>query len=98
MPEISYCVHCTRPENRGMRHLFAGTAPFLRSIFFFSLVFAAASLSAQEPRLKLLVSQDGSGPHRSIQSAIAAADAGALIEIRPGTYQETLSIEKPVKL
>ncbi|GGU60006.1 right-handed parallel beta-helix repeat-containing protein [Streptomyces daghestanicus] len=49
-------------------------------------------------RQVLLVSQDGSAPHRTIGAALAAATDGALITISPGTYQESLVVSRVVTL
>ncbi|MET8948858.1 right-handed parallel beta-helix repeat-containing protein [Streptomyces sp. NPDC004542] len=49
-------------------------------------------------RQKLLVSQDGSAPYRTIAQALAAAADGALITISAGTYREALVIDRVVTL
>jgi len=46
----------------------------------------------------LTVAADGSAKYSSIQQAIDAADAGAVIRIGPGVYEERLKINKPVRL
>jgi pectin methylesterase-like acyl-CoA thioesterase len=44
----------------------------------------------------MVVAQDGSGDYRTVQEAIdAAGPDGVLIQIRPGTYEEKIVIEKP---
>jgi parallel beta-helix repeat protein len=45
-----------------------------------------------------MVDSSGGGDALSIADAIARARVGATIAIRPGTYRETLSIERPVHL
>ncbi len=53
-----------------------------------------ALLMLQAP---LVVSPDG--PHRTIAAAVAAAPAGALIEVRPGVYREpTIRIDRSLVL
>uniref|UniRef100_UPI002A8126A5 right-handed parallel beta-helix repeat-containing protein n=1 Tax=Streptomyces sp. CRN 30 TaxID=3075613 RepID=UPI002A8126A5 len=49
-------------------------------------------------RQVLLVSQDGSAPHRTIGAALAAAVDGALITVSPGTYREALVVNRVVTL
>ncbi|MFJ3671194.1 right-handed parallel beta-helix repeat-containing protein [Streptomyces sp. NPDC090106] len=49
-------------------------------------------------RQVLLVSQDGSAPHRTIGAALSAAADGALITISPGTYRESLVVDRVVTL
>jgi parallel beta-helix repeat protein len=44
------------------------------------------------------VAADGSGTHRTIQEAVEAAAAGAVILIGPGVYEERVKIEKPLTL
>ena len=46
----------------------------------------------------LSVAADGSAKYSSIQEAIDAADAGAVIRIGPGMYEERLRIDKPLTL
>jgi len=46
----------------------------------------------------LTVAADGSAKYSSIQEAIDAADASAVIRIGPGIYEEHLKIDKPLKL
>jgi pectin methylesterase-like acyl-CoA thioesterase len=43
----------------------------------------------------VVVAQDGSGDFRSVQAAIDASSPGAVIRIRPGTYEEKIVIDKP---
>ena len=49
-------------------------------------------------RSAYVVAKDGTGSHSTIAAAIAAAPAGSRIEIRPGTYNESLKISKTVHL
>lgn len=44
------------------------------------------------------VAADGSGTHRTIQEAVDAAAAGAVISIGPGVYEERVKIDKPLTL
>ncbi|MHC4603456.1 MAG: pectinesterase family protein, partial [Planctomycetota bacterium] len=46
----------------------------------------------------LTVSADGSAEYSSIQEAIDAASAGAVIRIAPGVYKERIKIDKPLTL
>jgi len=46
----------------------------------------------------LTVAADGGAKYSSIQEAIDAADAGAVIRIGPGVYEETLKIDKQLTL
>ncbi len=46
----------------------------------------------------LTVAADGSGKYSSIQEAIDAAGEGEIIRIGPGTYEESLEIDKPLTL
>lgn len=45
-----------------------------------------------------VVDSTGRGQHTSISEAIAAADPGNRILIRPGTYRERITIDKPLEL
>ena len=51
-------------------------------------------LSQKLSKIIYVVNQD-TGPYRSIQSAINAAEPGSVIKIDPGLYQENLLITKP---
>ncbi len=46
----------------------------------------------------LTVAADGSAEYSSIQKAINAASAGAVVRIAPGVYKEQIKIEKPLTL
>lgn len=55
--------------------------------------------ATERPQEKILhVAADGSAPFRTIQAAIDAAPAEAVIRIAPGTYDEPLEIQRPVTL
>jgi len=44
----------------------------------------------------VVVAKDGSGDFRTVQAAIdATSSTGAIIRIRPGTYEEKIVIDKP---
>lgn len=47
---------------------------------------------------ELVVSPDGSGNYLTISDAVAAAAEGDKILVRPGTYEESVVIDKPVSL
>lgn len=49
-------------------------------------------------KTKLIVSRLGDGDYKSINEAIKNATSGMVITVRPGTYQESLVIDKPVKI
>jgi len=49
-------------------------------------------------RADLTVAADGSAQFRSIREAIAAAPAGAVVRVAPGTYGERVVIDKPLTL
>lgn len=65
---------------------------------------AALSLLAPAPApaptgpVPLRVRQDGSGDYASISAAVAAADAGTVIEVYPGLYTGGVDITKPVEI
>ncbi|HUS71786.1 MAG TPA: NosD domain-containing protein, partial [Sedimentisphaerales bacterium] len=46
----------------------------------------------------LTVAPDGSAQYNSIQKAIDAASAGAVVRIAPGVYKERIKIDKPLTL
>ena len=46
----------------------------------------------------LVVAQDGSGSHATIAEAVAAAQAGDTVLVRPGTYTEAVTIEVDISL
>ena len=58
---------------------------------------SAAAYGAPEPTV-LVVAPLGAAHHRTIKDAIAAAEPGARILVRPGVYPEPLLIDKPVEL
>lgn len=59
-----------------------------------ALIACCASLAAVGG--PVVVAQDGSGDFRSVQAAIdASPSTGAVIRIRPGTYEEKVVIDKP---
>jgi nitrous oxidase accessory protein NosD len=60
------------------------------------LVFAAAP-AAGEKKLVLEVKKSG-GEYASVQEAVNAAPAGAVIRIGPGVYEEQVKINKPLTL
>ncbi|MEU9559173.1 right-handed parallel beta-helix repeat-containing protein [Streptomyces fumanus] len=49
-------------------------------------------------RTTLTVSQDGTGHHRSIGSALSGARAGTIIRVRPGVYAESLTVRAQVTI
>jgi parallel beta-helix repeat protein len=58
-------------------------------------VVGAAYLSAPGP---LVVAKDGSGTYTTITEAVAAAEDGDTIRVRPGTYHESVTITKDITL
>jgi nitrous oxidase accessory protein NosD len=46
----------------------------------------------------LIVAQDGSGDFTTISDAVAVAEDGDTVEIRPGTYVEAIAIDKDITL
>jgi parallel beta-helix repeat protein len=46
----------------------------------------------------LVVASDGSGGYTSIMAAIAAAEEGSRILVRPGIYRESVVIDRPIEL
>jgi pectin methylesterase-like acyl-CoA thioesterase len=46
----------------------------------------------------LVVSHDGSGGYASISAAVAAAEDGSRILVRPGLYRESVVIDRPLEL
>jgi parallel beta-helix repeat protein len=46
----------------------------------------------------LVVAADGSGDHTTIAEAIAAADPGAVVAIRPGWYEGSVVVDKDIHL
>ncbi|NEU57752.1 right-handed parallel beta-helix repeat-containing protein [Halorussus sp. MSC15.2] len=45
-----------------------------------------------------VVANDGSKPYATVQDAIRAAPARATVEVRPGTYSESVRLSKPLSL
>jgi hypothetical protein len=58
-----------------------------------ALVAGAAYLAGSGP---IVVAQDGSGTYTTITEAVAAAEDGDTILVRPGTYVEVVAIDKTV--
>ena len=60
---------------------------------------AASSARDASPRREIVVGADGSaGAHRTIAEAIRAASTDDLVLIRPGTYRESVVLEKSITL
>ena len=57
-------------------------------------VVAGASLVAGPGAI--VVAQDGSGTHETITEAVAAASEGDTVLVRPGTYTESIAIDKDI--
>ena len=55
-------------------------------------------MNAPSSLVKIIVSPDGRGTHRTITEAISSASPGETIEIRSGVYEEVLVLDRPVKL
>src|SRR5579872_502036 len=62
--------------------------------YFAALLASCSSFSfAASP---VVVAKDGSGDFPTVQAAVdAAPSTGAIIRIRPGTYEEKITIDKP---
>lgn len=58
----------------------------------------ASRIEVVAPRPQLIVAGDGSGDHRSIGAALNAAAPGTRIQIQPGTYRESLTLDRHVEL
>jgi len=76
---------------RGLRYITICAAIALMSVFVLPM---AKAKNADV----LTVAADGSAEYSSIQKAIDVADAGAVIRIGPGMYEERLKIDKPLTL
>lgn len=48
--------------------------------------------------VELVVSPDGGAPFSTLSGAVAAAEPGAVIRLRPGIYRETVTIDKNLAL
>jgi hypothetical protein len=46
----------------------------------------------------VVVDPSGAGQYKTLQEALAAAPAGAVIAVRPGVYRESLVLDRPVQL
>jgi hypothetical protein len=69
------------------------------SLFAFFWISAVSALIAAEERPKdFHVSADGQGEYSSVQVAIDAAPAGAVVRIGPGKFQGPVQITKPLTL
>lgn len=66
------------------------------------LAVALAAVGAGAQRLlagsEIIVSQDGTGDHLTISEAVQAASDGDKILVRPGTYSESIGIDKSIRL
>lgn len=66
------------------------------------LAVALAAVGAGAQRLlaanEIIVAQDGTGDYRTISEAVQAASDGDRILVRPGTYPESVSIDKSIRL
>ena len=69
------------------------------SITIVLVIVGAASVPAKvRVTVGPMVAADGSGTHRTIQEAVEAAAAGAVILVGPGVYEERVRIDKPLTL
>jgi subtilisin family serine protease len=91
-----------------LTHLLTGTADDLRGeepnnqtgyglVNATAAVSAAGQLSLADPD-RIVVSSDGTADYASIQAAIDTAPAGAVVEVRPGTYRESVRVERNLTL
>ena len=46
----------------------------------------------------IVVAADGSGDYASIDAAVLAVDTGKRISVRPGTYQETVVLDRSIEI
>ncbi|HWB84342.1 MAG TPA: pectinesterase family protein [Bryobacteraceae bacterium] len=61
-----------------------------------SLLALSVAYSARNSPAGVVVAQDGTGDYRTVQSAVDALSAeGGVIRIKPGTYEEKITIDKP---
>ncbi|ABA20060.1 serine/threonine protein kinase [Trichormus variabilis ATCC 29413] len=58
----------------------------------------ALALSRLLPKTTLIVSQEGGGDYKTISAAIENAQPGMRILVRPGLYQESLVLDKALKI
>ena len=75
----------------------AGGGPPVQEVEVPAASASAAAHGAPEP-MTLVVAPLGAAHHRTIKDAIAAAEPGARILVRPGVYPESLLIDKSVEL
>ena len=83
-------------------------SPASRRIFGFAAFIAAgaigvgalmATLSQQRPvPPSIVVAQDGSGDFRTLTEAVAAADDGDIILVRPGHYRESVTVTDDITI
>lgn len=70
----------------------------LLTVALLALAATAPAVRAQPAGPELVVDAGGAGDFRTIGEAIAAAPDGATLRIRPGTYRESLTLERPLHL
>lgn len=94
------------PPMRTNSHLAVGS-PTVRVVvvmtmtLLLALTLATAGAAAQRlvaADRPIVVAQDGSGDYTTITEAVSAAADGQVIQVRPGTYLESVRIEKDITL
>lgn len=76
-----------------VRNIYAGSR-----VAVISLIVLMLTLVATASAVTITVDDDPGADHESIQSAIEEAENGDIVEVSPGIYEETITINKSIKL
>ncbi|MFB6194152.1 MAG: DUF1565 domain-containing protein, partial [Halobaculum sp.] len=69
------------------------------AVLFVTLAVSAPTVViAQETPRELVVDASGGGDYETISAAVAAADPGDTVTVRPGTYEESVRINESIRL
>src|SRR4051812_29970227 len=98
-----YCTNCGKPNvdvarfcaSCGQPILPIQTAPSQLAVPSVSPTFQIPPLPFSVP-IPVVVDQSGAGNFRTLSAAVADVAPGTQIRIRPGVYQEHVSITKPL--
>jgi parallel beta-helix repeat protein len=93
-------IHVNRQEERiMMRHdVHRGVVLAITVALFMSSLFVGIALMPSAAASTLFVGGGGPGNYTTIQSAVENASAGSIVYVYPGTYVESVLVDKPISI